>query len=566
MTPPDIERILMMMMKTLPRLLPAALLVLAAHPAGAQQLSTQLPPDAGRLLQENTQPALQAPKPAQGVAVETPARPGTPGGIKVTLKQVAIEGNTVLDEATLLASLGDVTGKEFDFAGLDRLAARISERYQAAGYPFARAVLPQQDLSSGQLRIRVIEGRYGRIAAAGARELIEDAQGFLDYLTPGAQIESSQLERVTLILDDQPGIKTTPTIRPGKAYGTGDLIVDVQREQPYSGEVAIDNHGNRHTGRQRLRAGFELNSPFRFGDQIAVQALVTNEKMWFGALAYSLPVGSSGLRGRIGVTHSYYTLAGDFAALDATGTADIASAGLSYPLVRSQRRNLSLSGQFERKRLNDRQGALDSENDKSSKVFSAALNFDARDEFIRTGVTFGALRWSSGDLRLDDALGVADLASARSAGRFRKINLDLARIQALSEHVDLYGRLSRQWASKNLDSSEKFGLAGAYGVRAYPSGEGFGDSGAIGQVELRYTKYATAPYLFYDAGKVTLNRKPWSGETNKRSLAGAGIGARYHRGDWYGNLAVAWRGRGGTPQSDAHADSPLVLADLQYRF
>lgn len=550
-----------MMMKTLPRLLPAALLVLAAHPAGAQQL-----PDAGRLLQENTQPALRAPKPAQGVAIDAPGRPGAPGGIKVTLKRVSIEGNTVLDEATLLASLGDIAGKEFDFAGLDRLAARINERYQAAGYPFARAVLPQQDLSSGLLRIRVIEGRYGRIAAAGAPALIEGAQGFLDHLEAGAQIESSRLERVTLILDDQPGIKTTPTIRPGKAYGTGDLIVDVQREQPYTGEVAVDNHGNRHTGRQRLRAGFELNSPFTFGDQIAIQALVTNEKMWFGSLAYSLPVGSSGLRGRVGVTHSYYTLAGDFAALDATGTADIASAGLSYPLVRSQRRNLGLSGQFEHKRLNDRQGALESENDKSSKVFSVALNFDARDEFIRTGVTFGALRWSVGDLRLDDALGAADLASARSAGRFRKINLDLARIQALSEHVDLYGRLSRQWASKNLDSSEKFGLAGAHGVRAYPSGEGFGDSGAIGQVELRYTKYETAPYVFYDAGKVTLNRNPWTGETNKRSLAGAGVGARYHRGNWYGNLAVAWRTRGGTPQSDARANSPLVLADLQYRF
>lgn len=550
-----------MMKKTLPRLLPAALLVLAAHPAGAQQL-----PDAGRLLQENTQPALQAPAPAQGVIVEAPARANAPGGIKVTLTGVSIEGNTVLDEATLLASLGEFAGKEFDFAGLDRLAARISARYQAAGYPFARAVLPQQDLSSGRLRIRVIEGRYGRIAAAGAAALRDPAQGFLDHLTPGAQIESGQLERVTLILDDQPGIKTTPTIRPGQAYGAGDLVVDVQREQPYSGEVAVDNHGNRYTGRQRLRAGLELNSPFTFGDQIALQALVTNEKMWFGALAYSLPVASSGLRARAGLTHSYYTLAGDFAALDATGTADIASAGLSYPIVRSQRRNLALSGQFERKRLNDRQGALDSDSDKSSKVFSAALNFDARDEFIRTGVTFGALRWSSGDLRLDDTLAAADLASARSAGRFRKVNLDLARIQALSEYVDLYGRLSRQWASKNLDSSEKFGLGGAQGVRAYPSGEGYGDSGEIGQVELRYTKYEVAPYLFYDAGKVTLNRRPWSGDTNKRSLSGAGIGARYHRGAWYGGLAVAWRGHGGTPQSDARANSPLALADLQYRF
>jgi len=38
----------------------------------------------------------------------------------------------------------------------------------------------------------------------------------------------------------------------------------------------------------------------------------------------------------------------------------------------------------------------------------------------------------------------------------------------------VYGRVSAQWASKNLDSSQKFGLGGPNGVRAYPSGEGYG--------------------------------------------------------------------------------------------
>ncbi|THC44209.1 ShlB/FhaC/HecB family hemolysin secretion/activation protein [Massilia sp. Mn16-1_5] len=542
-------------------LVPAALLVLLAYPACAQQL-----PDAGRLLQENAVPPLQAPRPAPGVSVQSPAAAPAPGGVQVSLRQVTIDGNSAIGTPALLATLGDVGGKTFDFAGLEKLAARITAHYQAAGYPFARAVLPQQDLSGGQLRIRVIEGRYGKIAAGGKPELAQAAQPFLDHLSSGAPIESGQLERVTLILDDQPGIKTRPTIRPGQDFGSGDLLVDVQREQAQTGEVALDNHGNRHTGRTRARAGVEWNSPFTFGDQLSVQALVTNEKMWFGALGYSLPIGSSGLRGRAGLTHSYYTLAGDFRALDATGTADIASAGLSYPIVRSQRRNLSVSSQLEHKRLNDRQGALDAEVDKSSLVAGLALNFDARDEFIRTGITFGALRWSLGRLHLDDTLSIADQASARSAGRFRKINLDLARIQALSEHVDLYGRLSRQWASKNLDSSEKFGLGGSHGVRAWPSGEGFGDAGSIVQVELRYTMEEFAPFIFHDAGKVTVNRSPWTADVNRRSLSGSGVGLRYHHGQWYANLAAAWRGRGGAVQSDAHAGSPMVLADVQYRF
>jgi len=87
---------------------------------------------------------------------------------------------------------------------------------------------------------------------------------------------------------------------------------------------------------------------------------------------------------------------------------------------------------------------------------------------------------------MDADLVPADAATARTAGQFSKLNVDLARIQSLSEGLDLYGRISAQWASKNLDSSQKFGLGGCNGVRAYPSGEGYGDSGALAQIELRY--------------------------------------------------------------------------------
>ena len=42
-----------------------------------------------------------------------------------------------------------------------------------------------------------------------------------------------------------------------------------------------------------------------------------------------------------------------------------------------------------------------------------------------------------------------------------------------------------QLAFDNLDSSEKMELGGAYGVRAYPEGEAFGDEGYIATAEAR---------------------------------------------------------------------------------
>lgn len=545
-------------------IIPAAALAIAAAPVLAQQQ-----PDAGRVLQENLQ---TLPRPAQGatapIDIARPADMAAPGGLQVKIEKIGIVGNSRIPTSQLLGALGPATGKAYDFAGLSALAARLTAYYQAQGYPFARVYLPQQDLHDGELRLQVLEGRYGRVLAHGEPAFVDSAQGFLSRLPGGAIMESPDLERVTLILDDQPGIRTQPVVRPGQETGTGDLLVEVQRDHRYKGEVGVDDYGNRYTGRLRAHANLDIDSPFRLGDQIALQTLYTQERMWFGSFAYAAPLGYSGLRGRIGYAHTYYALGGSFSALGANGTADVGSLGLSYPLIRSQARNLTLSAGLEHKRLHDRQDATDSSSEKSSDTLPLTLSFDVRDAFLHSGITYGALSWTPGTLHLDDGLAAIDQVTARSAGRFSRLNLDVARIQSLSRHVDLYGRVSSQWASGNLDSSEKFGLGGINGVRAYPSGEGYGDSGWLAQLELRYAAGGCMPYLFYDAGRVTINRDPWTSATgsNHRSIAGAGAGVRGAWGAWNGNLTLAWKTRGGAPLSDPHDERPVVWASAQYHF
>lgn len=539
------------------KLLPLALLVAASLPALAQQPS----------LQEN---ARQLPQPRTGAAPAVqPAPAGAPmqaGGQQATLRRVVISGNTRIGSEALLAAIGPVDGKSFDFAGLAALAARVTAHYQQAGYPFARAYLPQQDLSGGDLRVEVLEGRYGKVTAHGEPAFVKGAQGFLSALPHGDIIESGRLERVTLLLDDQPGVRTVPLVRPGAEVGTGDLLVEVKRDHRYKGEAGLDNYGTRATGRTRAHASVDVDSPFMLGDQIAAQALYTQEGMWFGSLAYAAPLGYSGLRGRASYTHSYYDLAGGFAALGARGTADVASLGLSYPIVRSQVRNLILSASVDHKRLHDRQDATLTDTQKSSTVVPVTLSFDVRDQFLHAGITFGALSWTRGKLGMHGDTQAVDATSARSAGSFNRFNLDLARIQSINDRLDVYARVSAQWTGHNLDSSEKLGLGGVNGVRAYPNGEGYGDMGWVAQTEIRYAVGAVVPYLFYDAGRVTLNKSPWTTLDNHRALGGGGIGVRHARDAWTAGVTVAWRSHGGASQTDESTHSPAVLANLAYRF
>lgn len=525
----------------------------------------QVPPDAGQTLQQ-LQPPIAAPRESQPLNIQAPldSAPIAPGGAAVILNTVKLSGNSVFSEETLRAALGDVTGKTFDLAGLRGLAQRITDVYQAGGYPFARAILPPQDLANGDLRIEVIEGRYGVVQAQGDDSVLaQQATAFLDGLLPGSVIASAPLERAALLLDDLPGIQTSATMRPGTQAGTGDLIVQVARDQRVRGDIGLDNAGSRYTGKNRVRANVDINSPFLLGDQLAVRALLSEEKLWLGSLGYSLPLGTSGLRGNVGYSHTSYELAKEFASLHANGTAKVASAGLSYPILRSQKANLTLIATYQSKDLHDNRDSTRTYESKSSQSMPLALQFDSRDAF--DGITYGSASWTPGKLKLDAGLTAVD--DYKSNGRFHKINLDVVRLQSLPAGFNLMAHLSWQQANKNLDSSEKLSLGGASGVRAYPSGEATGDEGGLAQLELRYDAGAYTPYAFMDAGRITVNAKPVVAGDNRRSLSGGGLGLRYQRQAWSADVALAWRSMGGRSLSETNSDpKPRVWLNVEYRF
>lgn len=524
---------------------PLLLALVPALCAAVAPVHAQQPPDAGQILQQLSPRQLAPSKP--GPVITLPAAlPDTalPGGTKVAVTAVRFAGNTVLTSEALLAGLGEFSGQSYDLAGLKALANRVADTYRAAGYPFARAYLPEQKLGGSELLITIVEGRYGQVEGG-------EAQAWLADLKPGAVIESAALERTTLILDDQPGIKTAPLMRPGQEPGTGDLVANAVRTPGFAGDVALDNHGSRYIGVYRATTSLRYDSPFMWGDQITARALASDDHLWLGSLGYSAPLGASGLRGQVGYSHTAYTLGKNFSASNANGTAKTSSLGLSYPILRSQQVNLNLSGVYQHKALNDKMGASDE--DKKSDGLALSLGFDRRDNLGGGGITYGALAYSRGRLQLSSVLTAADSLSAQNTrGSFDKWNLDLARMQATSvSGVSLFGRLSAQRAGKNLDSSEGYSLGGAQGVRAYSQGEGTGDEGYFVQLEARYQMGSLAPYVFHDAGRVTVNANNAQltnpSAANSRSLAGSGLGVRYSEGPLSVDAALAWRTKGGRP-------------------
>ncbi len=490
------------------------------------------------------------------------------GGATVRIQKIEISGNSAVSSEVLLKAVGEFQGKDFDLAGLNGLTEKVQGLLRTMGYPFSEVYLPPQQLNTGVLRMMVLEGRYGRVRASGQPGLVAGAQPFLDYgLKQGDLIFSPQLERTLLILDDQPGMRIRPVISPGTVQSQGDLTVEVERGRSYSGDVSVDNVGARPTGKHRMRGTLFANSPFRYGDRLAFNGLITDEEQWLGSVDYETPLGAGGWRGLVGFARTNYQLGAQFAALNAVGSADIYTMRVSYPWVRSQASNLVFSTTFQHKRLEDDFRATATVRSKRSDLLTAGLQFDLRDAILNGGITYGSLTLTSGNIGLDAQSEAIDAVTARTSGAFVKANLDIARIQRLSGPLSLYARYSGQWASQNLDASEKFNLGGHYGVRAYPLGEGVGDSGWLAQLELRYALGTVTPFLFVDGGRTRANTTPWDAPSAVvRKIGAAGVGMRAVVNQWNLDVNVGWRTQGGPSTSDSRDLNPRLYFVLGRRF
>jgi hemolysin activation/secretion protein len=508
----------------------------------SQSAIAQPPADAGSQIRQ-IPPAPVPVKPAPMLELAPPAAAVEPGqaGPSVRVAALRVTGATLFPEGELIAASGFRPGQEMNLADMRRAAAAISAFYNARGYFLARAYLPDQSVEGGVVTIAVLEGRYGAIRVDNRSHLSDSvARRTLAGIDSGDIVAIAPLERRLLLLSDLPGIALKSTLAPGSAVGTSDLIVNVMPGRTVTGSVEADNAGNRYTGAYRAGGTINLNNLAGIGDVISLRVLGSSSGLAYGRLSAQAPVGNF----TVGAAYAHfrYDLGREFASLEAHGTADVASLYASYPLIRSRDSNLYALAAVDVSWFHDEIDLITGRSDKKSEVVNLGLRGDSHDRLGGGGWNLYSASWAIGNLGLQSPLDrAADALTARSDGGFSKIQYSVARLQSVSGPLSLYAAVRGQFAFDNLDSSEKMELGGAYGVRAYPEGEAYGDQGYVATAEARLAIVPPALpgqlqlIAFVDTGRVRYAHNPWFTTANHARRSGYGAGLA-----WYapGNLIL----------------------------
>ncbi len=469
---------------------------------------------------------FRSPKPVDFVVPEVPPMKALPNA-ELTIASYALTGNTVFEDAELLALLEDYKGT-ITFQQLFNAVTEITEHYRANGYVVARAYVPEQEVSTGNITITVLEGVLGDVHVTGDEVIRNDrvAKNF-DRQVQSGVINTRDMERGALLINDLPGSSAQVIMRPGSETGLSDVEVSMTDEGRYDFSVDLNNFGTPVTGEIRVGAQVGVNNVFKAGDRFTFRPMVSDTgDTLFGSIGFAMPVWKAGTKVGIRFSHLQSILGEEFEELDVENTATTIALDASHAFVRSRNKNIFGSFTYEMREFERVCGFCqdqlipvieDAEYELDAVQLGAAGDF--RDERWGGGINLWYAFARKGLTDVDQAdAGITPPTlpgKDRIEGKFTSLRLGAQRLQRINDGWTFSAKLDLQHSGDDLDPAERIGLGGINGVRAYLPSEALGDKGAVLQTELRYSAVKIAdrwewmssfqPYLLIDAGATELN-------------------------------------------------------------
>ncbi|MEJ0035890.1 MAG: ShlB/FhaC/HecB family hemolysin secretion/activation protein [Gammaproteobacteria bacterium] len=565
-------------------------------------LLAQVPPGAtpGGAL-PRVEPAVQPPA-RGGELFEIPRvydRPlGLEEGPRIIVKSFKLQG--AADRPTHHVSMAEAQAildtartaqpaQGFSINQLQDVANKVAAYYRERGYILAQAFVPAQQVTNGEVIVQVLEGRLAGVVVEGNKGYSADTlRRPFDSLI-GAPLDKDSIESALLTLTNYPGVTAFGVLGAGREVGTTNLTLRVQSEDRVRLESVVDNYGTQFAGEYRGQVTLTLNDPLHRADRLKLTGLYARSTSSgdshgaYGGLDYEIPLFSPNDSLRLVHLTNAYNVGAAAAAVTATdseGDTRVDEIGLRHDFSRTRLGSASIGLAFNVKSATFKAPPTVVYEDKLTTARLAA-QWERIDTRFR-GVNRIALSYTHGFNGLLDSLEAynpadttanAHVSRLGASGEFNKVNVQLQRLQRLTQYTSLILRVDAQFTNDPLVSLEQFSMGGPDSVRAYPVAEVLAEKGGVASLELvtGAPGFAGRPAfgnttwgqalqvsLFVDYANGSLNSPITPSQPGSSHLAGAGVGVQFSLpGRVFSRLDVA------TPLTDRE---PSNHRDPQFYF
>lgn len=452
-------------------------------------------------------------------------------GLRFELKSVRFSRSEYLNRKDLISVLKEYIGKQVNMSDLDRLIADIDSLYKAKGIFTAKAILPEQEIEQGIVKVILIEGQLDKVVFKGNSYIEGDEiTPWLKYKDNEDVLDISALDEGLLTYNRVNQQRLQAQLKAGDTFGLTDIVIIVDEPKRDYLEIFVDNWGYESSGKNEVGALYQRQKLFVAGDR-GLSYLLYSDGTEAISLGYNAPVSTS--KWRLGGTLSFTEteiVSDDLVSLDTKGksfrfSVDASHLSFSKPAFWVN----SLLG------LNytdsvTKVGALDGVDSLSELSNSETYKIQAGAELNWRGP-----HWQVNARELlyySDYVDNTDNEDDQSLMGFIS---DLDWLYVLGAGFYLQQQIGVQLTDEeDVKGSLSFSVGGPSSVRAYNNGILSGDKGWYQQFEVHNTVYSSQyanidVYAFYDAALVK-SRKTYN-------LDSAGLGFSISDGRWL-NLDV----------------------------
>jgi len=438
----------------------------------------------------------------------------------IEIEEINIKGSSIFDASDFKDLLKPYLNNCNGLKNLSNLVQKISNLYIEKGYVTSRAYLKAQDLSNGSIDIDILEGK------------VEDIIG-KNIFTKNIYQNTSLLNMRDLEVAIQQAERLRSQsinfkLKPGSKVGYTNVNINAKHtNNPYYGDISMNNYGGENTGKYQLGLSFNYENLLSLSDIISLRvnstnrALKENNKTLDTSISYSFPIQRALFD--LSYSRSKYKLINydEFTNVySSKGLSSNANLGLTYSL-------------FHTKEISSK--ILTGLNYKSSDNYLNGVKLDIQSYKLliaKLGLSFSYKNKNYNSFNsIEIYRGLDQLGATNNFAdqeiEFTKyiLNLGLTRYFHDKNNFKYDFSFRGQYSKDYLYATEEISVGGPYSVRGFKDASISGNKGFYLRNELSFSKelntYSFSPYLALDYGYIFKGL-----ENNPGKIIGSAIGIR----------------------------------------
>lgn len=192
------------------------------------------------------------------------------------IQRFEVVGDTQLGAERVQQLVAPFTGKQKDFADVQRALEALEGAYRDLGFGVIQVQLPEQDVTRGVVRFNILQPKIGKVTVEGNTHFSNDnVRRSLPAVKEGETPNSYDIARNLQITAEHPVKQTSVLLRSGTSENVVDVNVRVADDRPWRLVATLDDSGTADTGYLRLGLGYQHTNLFDRDHTLSLQYITS---------------------------------------------------------------------------------------------------------------------------------------------------------------------------------------------------------------------------------------------------------------------------------------------------